>query len=278
MSARAYSFMPTGRDPEGATLRYEILNKPSWAAFNTSTGALSGTPQAVGLWNNIRIRVTDGVNASAVLCVRDPRDRARQRRAGDFRRTRDVGGAGSSYSFTPSASDANGDPLRFSIANRAVLGVVRHAHRQVVGDAERGERGHVLQHRHLESRTVREHVALAPFSITCRGTWQSRADDQRHAGDLGHRGQRLQLPACRGGCGQQHARLQHSEQARLGDVQQRDRAAVRHADCCARRQLCKCRDQRERRQGKRRARAVRDHRRGCARTRRRRSAARRRQP
>ncbi|HKU40828.1 MAG TPA: Ig domain-containing protein, partial [Polyangiales bacterium] len=62
-----YYFKPTAKDPEGARLAYQIDNKPSWATFNTSTGVLSGTPTAVGLWNGIRIRVSDGMNTSSAI-------------------------------------------------------------------------------------------------------------------------------------------------------------------------------------------------------------------
>jgi hypothetical protein len=59
---RAYSFTPTGRDPEGRTLGYSIANRPAWASFSTSTGRLSGTPTSsrVGTYSNIRISVSDG--------------------------------------------------------------------------------------------------------------------------------------------------------------------------------------------------------------------------
>ena len=58
----AYSFTPTASDPNHNTLAFSIANMPSWAAFNTQTGTLSGTPQAgdVGSYPNISIRVSDG--------------------------------------------------------------------------------------------------------------------------------------------------------------------------------------------------------------------------
>ena len=40
----AYSFTPTATDPDGGTLGFTIQNRPSWAAFDTATGRLSGTP------------------------------------------------------------------------------------------------------------------------------------------------------------------------------------------------------------------------------------------
>ena len=47
----------------GDTLVYSITNQPSWAAFNASTGELSGIPLItdVGIYNDIEIFVTDGV-------------------------------------------------------------------------------------------------------------------------------------------------------------------------------------------------------------------------
>lgn len=113
-----YYFKAIGRDPEGATLRYSIANKPAWATFNTTSGVLSGTPTAVGLWTGISIRVSDGVNTSAPLWF--------SIRASQRNNTAPViSGSpplsvvvGATYSFQPTASDAQRDPLRFTIANR----------------------------------------------------------------------------------------------------------------------------------------------------------------
>jgi hypothetical protein len=57
-----YSFVPTAADADGDTLAFSIQNKPGWAAFNTATGRLSGTPSAsdVGTYSNITISVSDG--------------------------------------------------------------------------------------------------------------------------------------------------------------------------------------------------------------------------
>jgi len=59
----AYSFTPTLTDPDqGDTHTYSIENKPDWAEFDTSTGALSGTPDdaAVGSYSAVQIKVSDG--------------------------------------------------------------------------------------------------------------------------------------------------------------------------------------------------------------------------
>jgi hypothetical protein len=58
-----YSFTPVAGDPDGNALTFSILNVPSWASFNTSTGELSGTAPATAtasISSNIVISVSDG--------------------------------------------------------------------------------------------------------------------------------------------------------------------------------------------------------------------------
>jgi hypothetical protein len=63
-----YSFTPTASDAESSSLGFRITGRPAWAAFNTSTGTLSGTPTAsnIGLHSNIIISASDGVNSTAL--------------------------------------------------------------------------------------------------------------------------------------------------------------------------------------------------------------------
>jgi len=58
--ATAYNFSPNASDADGNTLTFSISNKPSWANFNTSTGALTGTPTSEGTTQDIVITVSDG--------------------------------------------------------------------------------------------------------------------------------------------------------------------------------------------------------------------------
>ena len=117
-----YSFTPTGRDADGNSLGYTIANRPAWASFNTSTGQLSGKPTSsnVGTYSNIKISVSDGkVTASLPVF-------AITVRAGTTSNSPPtISGspatavtAGSAYSFTPTASDPNGNTLTFSISNK----------------------------------------------------------------------------------------------------------------------------------------------------------------
>jgi len=68
VAGQSYNFQPTASDPDGDTLTFSIQNRPTWAAFNTATGRLNGTPGAgdVGQFTNVRISVSDG-QAQATL-------------------------------------------------------------------------------------------------------------------------------------------------------------------------------------------------------------------
>jgi hypothetical protein len=63
-----YSFAPSASDADGDQLTFQIQNKPAWATFNTTTGALTGTPSATGNHTNIIISASDG-KASASLAA-----------------------------------------------------------------------------------------------------------------------------------------------------------------------------------------------------------------
>lgn len=117
-----YSFTPTVYDAQNDILTFAIDNKPSWAEFNESTGALQGTPtdSDVGTTDDIVISVADTSNEAAslasfsitVLNINDaptiagtPATNVQQ---------------GSFYSFTPTSSDLDGDVLTFAIINKPV--------------------------------------------------------------------------------------------------------------------------------------------------------------
>ncbi|SIR14322.1 T9SS type B sorting domain-containing protein [Maribacter ulvicola] len=65
-----YGFTPTGNDVDALDeLTYSIVNKPSWASFDTATGKLYGTPEFVDLgdYSGIVISVSDIESASVSL-------------------------------------------------------------------------------------------------------------------------------------------------------------------------------------------------------------------
>ena len=116
----AYAFTPTASDPDGNTLTFSITNKPAWATFSTTTGALTGTPGAgnVGATTGIVIGVSDGTLTASLpaftLTVSAPQNRVPT-----------ISGTpgttvvqGNAYAFTPAASDPDGNTLTFSITNK----------------------------------------------------------------------------------------------------------------------------------------------------------------
>jgi hypothetical protein len=65
---QGYSFKPTATDADKDTVTFTIANKPTWAAFNAATGALTGTPATkdVGKYSDIEIAATDGKAVTAL--------------------------------------------------------------------------------------------------------------------------------------------------------------------------------------------------------------------
>ena len=113
-----YSFTPTASDADRQTLKFTIYNKPGWASFSSTTGRLTGTPSAVGLWQNISIRVSDGSTTKALPAF-SIRAVSRSNVAPTLSGTPSTAAkVGVLYSFQPTAKDSNGDPLIFSISNK----------------------------------------------------------------------------------------------------------------------------------------------------------------
>ncbi|MEI8608726.1 putative Ig domain-containing protein [Enterovibrio sp. Hal110] len=117
-----YSFTPVANDLDSDTLTFSIVNLPSWASFNTTTGELSGTPgnADVGTATGIAITVTDdGAGTLSASLV------AFDLTVSDINNPPIITGTpttsvneGDNYSFTPSASELDGDTLTFSITNK----------------------------------------------------------------------------------------------------------------------------------------------------------------
>lgn len=67
-AGQAYSFTPAAADADHDMITFTIANKPSWAAFDGKTGALTGTPAAkdAGKFAGIEIAATDGEAVTAL--------------------------------------------------------------------------------------------------------------------------------------------------------------------------------------------------------------------
>jgi hypothetical protein len=138
----SYSFVPVANDPDGDSLTFSILGRPSWANFNTATGALTGSPDNgdIGSYNNIRITVSDGsantmlasFSIDVVLSNTAPTISGFPSNAvlvGNF------------YDFVPTASDADGDPLSFTIQNRPGWAQFDSQIGRLSGDPDAGDVG-----------------------------------------------------------------------------------------------------------------------------------------
>jgi hypothetical protein len=164
-----YDFRPTARDPEGRTLQFTIVNKPSWAAFSPNSGRLTGYPKSAGSWSNIQIRVSDGVNVatlplfSITASVRGSTTPTNQAPTISGSPARSVN-AGSTYNFRPTASDADSTILAFSISNRPSWATFNTTNGQLSGTpaaSQVGSYGNII----ISVSDGRSTTALPAFAI-----------------------------------------------------------------------------------------------------------------
>ncbi len=120
-SNQLFSFIPTASDPDaGTSLTFSISTTPSWASFNASTGELSGTPASgdVGTTtSNIVISVSDGSLNDSLSPFSLTVAQGNQTPVISGSPATSVAGH-TAYSFVPMTSDAENDPLTFSITNK----------------------------------------------------------------------------------------------------------------------------------------------------------------
>jgi hypothetical protein len=118
-----YDFKPTAKDPEGKPLTFTIVNRPGWMAFSPNNGRMMGYPKSPGTWQNIQIRVSDGVNTVSLpaftLVAGTSKTAPTANRAPTISGTpATTATVGQAYSFQPTAADADGNTLGFTITNR----------------------------------------------------------------------------------------------------------------------------------------------------------------
>jgi len=117
----SYNFQPTAVDPEGKALKFTLVNKPGWMVLAPNSGRLMGYPKSPGTYNNIILRVSDGVNTVSLpaFSVTVNSTGTVANRAPTISGTpATTATVGTAYSFQPSANDADGNTLGFTIANR----------------------------------------------------------------------------------------------------------------------------------------------------------------
>jgi hypothetical protein len=127
-----YTFTPTVTGNNGRTLSFAIVQKPSWATFNSATGTLTGKPTSanVGTYKSIEIAVNNGLT-SAVGNVFSIQVTAGSSTSTPPPTTSTSGGpltisgtppstvaAGGTYTYTPTVTGANGRTLSFAIVQK----------------------------------------------------------------------------------------------------------------------------------------------------------------
>ena len=166
VAGQSYSFTPSASDPDGDVLSFAVAGKPAWANFDASTGRLSGTPSAaqVGTYSGIVISVTDGTTFSELapfgIAVTEAPNRAPTITGSPASSVV----AGQSYSYTPYANDADGDPLTFSIQNRPVWATFSSSTGRLSGtptSTQVGSYGNIV----ISVSDGKASASLAPFSI-----------------------------------------------------------------------------------------------------------------
>jgi hypothetical protein len=162
----AYTFTPSASDPDNDTLGYTIANKPAWAAFDTATGRLSGTPtsQNVGTFSGIVITVSDGkTGGTASLAGFTITVNAAANRAPTISGTPTTTvTAGSAYSFQPTGADADGDTLQYSIQNKPSWATFNANTGQLSGTAVAGTYSNII----ISVTDTKDTVSLQAFTIT----------------------------------------------------------------------------------------------------------------
>lgn len=166
----AYSFRPSASDPERKYISFGIRNQPSWASFSRTTGQLSGTPKATGSFAGIQIYAWDGAKAGALprftITVKTSAG------AGSGNTAPKISGtpltavtAGNAYSFTPTASDANGDKLAFSVQNKPAWAAFSTVNGKLSGTPSAAQVGSYANVVISVSDGKAAKVSLSPFAV-----------------------------------------------------------------------------------------------------------------
>ena len=165
-----YKFSPTASDAETATraLRFTVANKPSWASFNVYSGQIAGVPTRTGTWSNIKLTVTDGTATKSLPVFSITATTADTNRAPVISGSPATAvAAGSSYSFRPTASDADGNTLGFSIQNRPAWATFSTSTGQLSGTPAASNVG-TFSNVIISVSDGRVSAALPAFSIAVR--------------------------------------------------------------------------------------------------------------
>ncbi len=167
VAGQPYSFTPSASDADGDALSFSIQNRPAWATFASSTGQLSGTPTRtqVGGYGNILISVSDGKTWTALPAFGVTVSAAPNRAPVIGGQPATTVVAGQAYSFTPNASDPDGDMLSFAVTAKPAWASFDASTGRLSGTPSAAQVGSSpgIRISVTDGKTFSE---LAPFSIT----------------------------------------------------------------------------------------------------------------
>ena len=243
----SYTFAPNASDADGQTLSFTIINKPTWANFSTTTGAISGTPSVsqVRTYSNIVITVSDGSLSASLPAFAITVSAAPNRAPTITGAPATTGTAGTAYSFTPAGSDPDGQTLTYSVANKPSWAAFNTSTGRLSGTPASTNTGNfanitiIVSDGALSIAWHRSRLPSVPRPTA--------PDDFRHSGDQRGGGQRICLPTHCKRSRRQHSGVLDLWQARLGDLLHGYRRIVRHTVDRQRGRIHQYRDQRERR-------------------------------
>jgi hypothetical protein len=161
-----YVFQPVGADADGDGLTYIGTDIPSWATFSSATGRLSGTPAAsnAGVYSRIVISVSDGQSTASLPAFSITVTNTNNPPV--------IGGTpasavtvGNTYSFVPTATDADGEPLLFSGVNIPAWATLNPSTGQLLGTPAQANVG-TYANIAIRVSDGRDMVSLRAFSIT----------------------------------------------------------------------------------------------------------------
>ena len=165
----SYSFTPTTTVPSGYKTTFSISGKPSWASFNTTNGALSGMPQTanVGTSSTVVISVSDGPSkASLPAFTLKVMPNITPTITGSAATTATVG---TLYTFTPKATETDGDPLSFSVKNKPSWASFSIATGTLAGTPAAANVG-MYSNIVISTSTGHASASLAAFTITVKAS------------------------------------------------------------------------------------------------------------
>jgi hypothetical protein len=173
---QSYYFRPQASDPEGRTLRFSIARKPAWATFDPATGTLSGTPTVtnVGVYRKIKISVSDGILTASLptfsITVRASSNTIQPPNnaptiTGTPASTATVGVV---YAFQPTATDADGNTLTYSVANLPTWATFSSSTGRLSGTPTSSAAGLTFSGIRVSVSDGSATSSLAAFSITVR--------------------------------------------------------------------------------------------------------------